>query len=132
MIGMGTNCATDESSGGALDGWKPRAASLMETDCAPFIVLAGTAGSPPDRATGAGLLATAVVGAAAGVGAGAGAVEGAALPAFESESEELSESESDDAEDLEPVSTSATSFGGGAAPGGAAAGSVPARRASAL
>ena len=72
MIGIGTNCATEASSGGALEAWKPSAASLIAMDWAPLIdELAGTAGRPPDGAAGAAVcaLATAVVGAEAGLAA---------------------------------------------------------------
>ena len=120
MIGIGTNCATDASSGGALDGWKPSALSVIETDCAPTTVLAGTAGTPVDGPLGAGELATAVVGAGAGVAA------------LADEEDDVSGDEESGDDFFDPVSTVDTSSGGGAAPGGAAAVSEPARNASAL
>src|SRR5690242_13295241 len=129
MIGCGTNCATEASSGGALEAWKPSAASLMATDCAPGTVLAGTAGIPLEGA-GTVLLATALVGAAAGVEGGGAAEAGAGAESLsESESDALSASAG---ADLDPASTSAISSGDGAAPGGGAAVSAPARSATAL
>ena len=134
MIDIGTNWAPDASSGGALEGWNPREASVIATDCAPFTELtgtAGTAGVPPDG--GGVALATAVVGAEAGaldVSAVAGAEAVLSLP--EETPEDVSAGCASLEDDFEPVSTSCTASGAGAAPGGGAAVSAPALSASAL
>ena len=141
MIGAETNLEIDGSSGGAVDGLKPRGPSATAVDPIPGIfVEAGTAGCPPEGG-GADIAATGAVGAAtgaefgagagcgggdAGGGADAGAGAGGALP-----SSLLSLGGGDAGGGVLEATVAGNGVADGGAGGGAAA-SVPARSASPL